>query len=298
MSDIRELIQNKIREIDNESSFTILLSASMLPYLEEPLNRARFFDYDKKLELYFDSKDLNRFSRLKELTDIVTNRIKGNPVKGFEKYLKFFRENNLMVREKEGPTDGMAWQGFGGVHSHYSLTPLGNAHLIFQATLRCSALDFSGIHSMEYWDDVLKIQLNQIITLLVEKRLRIRDFDNHFYTKRQETSFIAQRIFEFIAGSGKRVSQQEITDFIWNRAGEIHIGEIPEALKQLLPLLQKSGDSFSLNERGEIARIGYATVIVETALSIEDTEIAHYMVSAKSLQEGVTNTIKQFSLWF
>lgn len=298
MTTVREKAQTIIREFDNESSFTILLSSSLLPFLEQPINRARFFEYDKKLELYFDSKDLNRFSRLKELTNIITGRINGNNVKGFERLLKLFREHNLMLREKEGPSEGMAWQGFGGVHSHYSLTPLGNALLIFQTSLRCSAVDFRLLQSFENWDDVINNEMELIISSVVTKKLKVRDSDNHFYAKREDSSFITQRIFEFIGSAPKKVTLDEIKDFIWDKAGEIHLGEIPEALPRLNPLLQKSGDTFTLNERGKLARIGYANILVETALSIEDTELVHYMISAKSLEEGSCEILKHYTLWF
>ena len=287
-----------IRDFDNASGFTILLSASMLPYLEEPINRARFFDYNKKLEVYFDSKDLNRFSRLKELTEIIAKRIKSPDIKGFERLLKLFREKGLMLREKEGPTEGMAWKGFGGVHSHYNLTPIGNAVLIFQTSLRCSAVNLRSLKSFDNWDDVIDNEMNQIIDSVVTKKLRMRDFDNHFYAKRGDASYITQRIFEFIAGAPKSVTLELIREFIWDKAGEIHIGEIPEAIERLGPLLVKTRDTFALNERGKIARIGYANVLVEAALSIEDTELVHYMVAAKTLEEGATEIVKQFGLWF
>ena len=48
MSAVREITQKMIKETDNESSFVILLSASLIPYLEEPINRARFYEYNKK----------------------------------------------------------------------------------------------------------------------------------------------------------------------------------------------------------------------------------------------------------
>ncbi len=298
MSEIRVIAQNLIKDFDNASGFTILLSASMLPYLEEPINRARFFDYNKKLEVYFDSKDLNRFSRLKELTEIVAKRIKGPNIKGFERLLKLFREKGLMLREKEGPTEGMAWKGFGGVHSDYNLTPIGNAVLIFQTSLRCSAINLRSLKSFDNWDDVIDNEMNQIIDSVVTKKLRMRDFDNHFYAKRGDASYITQRIFEFIAGAPKSVALEQIRDFIWDKAGEIHIGEIPEAIERLGPLLVKTRDTFALNERGKIARIGYANVLVEAALSIEDTELVHYMVAAKTLEEGSIEIVKQFGLWF
>jgi len=298
LSEIRGIAQEMIREFDSASGFTILLSASMLPYLEEPINRARFFDYNKQLEVYFDSKDLNRFSRLKKLTEIIGKRIKAPEIKGFERLLKLFREKGLMLREKEGPTEGMAWKGFGGVHSHYNLTPIGNSILIFQTALRCSAVDLRSLQSFDNWDDVIDNEMTQIIDSVVSKKLRMRDFDNHFYAKRHDASYITQRIYEFIAGAPKSVTLEEIRAFIWDKAGEIHIGEIPEGLERLGPLLSKSRDSFALNERGKIARVGYANVLVEASLSIEDTELVHYMVAAKTLEDGAKEIVKQFGLWF
>jgi len=298
LSEIRGIAQELIREFDSASGFTILLSASMLPYLEEPINRARFFDYNKQLEVYFDSKDLNRFSRVKELTEIIANRIKAPEIKGFERLLKLFREKGLMLREKEGPSEGMAWKGFGGVHSHYSLTPIGNAILIFQTSLRCSAADLRTLQSFDNWDDVIETEMNEIIESVVTKKLRMRDVESHFYAKRPDASYISQRIFEFIAGAPKSITLEQIREFIWDKAGEIHIGEIPEAIERLGPLLMKTRDTFALNERGKIARIGYANVLVEAALSIEDTELVHYMVAAKTLEEGAKEIVKQFGLWF
>ena len=46
LSEIRGIAQELIREFDSPSGFTILLSASLLPYLEEPINSVRFFDYN------------------------------------------------------------------------------------------------------------------------------------------------------------------------------------------------------------------------------------------------------------
>lgn len=295
---VREITQKMIKETDSASSFVILLSASLIPHLEEPINRARFFNYDKKLELYFDSKDINRFSRVKELTTLISKRVKGKGVKGFERFLKSFRENGIMVREKEGPSDGMTWKGFGGVHSHYNLTPLGKALLILQTSLRCSAVNFLSISGLEDWNDVFENKLNLIIDSAVNNRLVIRDFENHFYAKRDEASFVTQRIFEFIAGAPKKVSTDQIKDYIWDKVGEIHLGELPEALPRLNSLLQKSGESYSLNNRGKLARIGYATVLVEAALSIEETELVHYMITAKSLEEGSRTILEHFALWF
>ncbi len=298
MSDVRKITQNLIKETDSESSFIILLSASLIPHLEEPINRARFFNYDKKRELYFGPKDINRFSRVKELTTLISKRVKAKKLKGFERLLKTFRENGLMVREKEGPSDGMAWTGFGGVHSHYNLTPLGKALLVLQTSLRCSAVNFQSIVGFEDWDDVIENELNLIIDSVVNKRLTIRDYDNHFYAKRNEASFVTQRIFEFIAGAPKKVSTEQIKDYIFDRVGEIHLGELHDAIPRLAPLLQKSGDSFSLNTRGKLARIGYATVLVEAALSIEETELVHYMISAKSFEEGSRTILEHFAIWF
>ena len=87
MTNIREQAQTIIRDFDNETSFVILLSAAVLPYLEKPINRARFFEYNKKLELYFSPKDLNRFSRLKALFEHIGDRVKSNKLVGFERLL-------------------------------------------------------------------------------------------------------------------------------------------------------------------------------------------------------------------
>ena len=295
---VREITQKMIKETDSESSFVILLSASIIPYLEEPINRARFFDYDKKLELYFDSKDINRFSRVKELTNLIAKRVKSKGVKGFERLLKNFRENGIMIREKEGPSDGMAWTGFGGVHSHYNLTPLGNALLILQTSLRCSAVNFASISDLENWDDVFETELGLILDSVVNKRLIIRDTENHFYAKRDEASFVTQRVFEFIAGAPKKVTTDQIKDFIWDKIGEIHLGELPEVMPRLSPLLQKSGESYGLNIRGRQVRIGYSSLLVEASLSLEETELVHYMISAKSLEEGARTIMEHFALWF
>ncbi|MHA1212706.1 MAG: hypothetical protein ACTSSH_09615 [Candidatus Heimdallarchaeota archaeon] len=298
MSSTREISQKVIREFDNEPSYVILLAAAMIPYLEEPLNRARFFDYDKKKELYFDSKDINRFSRVKELTTVIAHRVKAKEVKGFERILKLFRENGLMDREKEGPTDGMAWKGFGGVHSHYNLTPLGKAVLVLQTSLRCSAVDFRDINSFENWDDVIAEEVNLIIESVVQKRLKIRNTENYFYAKREISGVITQIIFEFIAGSQKRVTNEDIRQHILDRAGEIHIGEIPDSLERIKPLLSISGKSYSLNEKGLRIRIGYATILVEAALTVDDSELVHYMVTAKKVEVGAKNILYQYSHWF
>lgn len=298
MNSLREISQKIIREFDTESSYSILLSAAMIPYLEEPINRARFFEYDKKLELYFDSKDINRFSRVKELTAIIAKRIKGKEVRGFERILKLFRENIVIEREKEGPTDGMAWKGFGGVHSHYNLTPLGKALLVFQTSLRCSAIDFRKVATFEHWDDVIETESNLIITSVADKTLKIRDRENHFYSKRMETSIITQLLFEYIAGTTKRVTDEQIRKYIEDKAGEVHIGEIPFALENLKQLLTISGNTYGLNTRGRNARIGYANVLVETALTLDDSEIVQYMITAKNLEEGAINLLKQYALWF
>ncbi|NHJ86176.1 MAG: hypothetical protein FK734_11990 [Asgard group archaeon] len=298
MSSVRVETQKIIREFDNVPSYTILASASMLPYLEDPLNRARFFDYNKELELYFDSKDINRFTRLQKLTEIISDRIKGDNVKGFERYLKLFRDYGLMSREKEGPEDGMAWQGFGGVHSHYNLTHIGKAVLIFQTSLRCSAVDFRKITAFEYWEDVFHEEVEMITSSIVNKSLKIRDKASYFYAKREETSFIAQGIFEYIAGAPKKVTSEMIRKYVFDKAGEIHLGEIPVALDLINPLLTISGDSYSLNPKGEQASLGYANLLVEVALEQDDTELVHYMVAAKNLEEGTKEIMKQYALWF
>ena len=122
--------------------------------------------------------------------------------------------------------------------------------------------------------------------------------DNCFYTKRKEASYIAQLIFEFIAGAPKRISIEDIRAFIFDKAGEIHLGEIPGALKKLEPLLQISGEMIGLNARGKHASCGYANVIIESALMLDDTEIIHYMISSKSLVEGSRNLLENYAFYF
>ncbi|NHJ33269.1 MAG: hypothetical protein FK732_10420 [Asgard group archaeon] len=298
MSQIREKVQDIIRSFDNESSFAILASTAMIPYLEEPLNRARFFDYDKQLELYFDSKDLNRFSRVKELTERIANRINVPKVTGFERNLKEFREKEIMIREKEGPSEGMAWKGFGGVHSHYDLTPLGKALLIFQTTLRCPAVNFRKLEFSENWDEFFKKEIFLITLGISTNKFKVKHRDNCFYTKRVEASYIAQLIFEFVAGAPKKISMEDIRSFIFDKAGEIHLGEIPGAIEKLQPLLQVSGEAIGLNSRGKHASCGYANVIIETALLFEDTEIVHYMITAKNLVEGSRKLLENYAHYF
>ena len=124
------------------------------------------------LELYFDSKDLNRFSRVKELTEKIAKRINVQKVSRFERFLKGFSEKGIMVREKEGPTEGMAWKGFGGVHSHYDLTPLGVALLIFQTTLRCPAVNFRKLKFSEDWDEFFKQEMFLISLGILQIKLK------------------------------------------------------------------------------------------------------------------------------
>lgn len=298
MSQIREKVQDIIRNFDSESSFTILATTAMIPFLEEPLNRARFFNYDKQLELYFDSKDLNRFSRVKELTEKIAKRINVQKVSGFERILKDFSENGIMVREKEGPIEGMAWKGFGGVHSHYDLTPLGVALLIFQTTLRCPAVNFRKLKFSEDWDEFFKQEMFLISLGISTNRFKVKHRDNCFYAKRVEASYIAQLIFEFIAGASKKISMEDVRAFIFDKAGEIHLGEIPGALEKLQPLLQVSGETIRLNARGKHASCGYANVIIETALALDDTEIVHYMITAKNLEEGSRKLLENYAFYF
>ncbi|HUT82057.1 MAG TPA: hypothetical protein VMZ29_12725 [Candidatus Bathyarchaeia archaeon] len=298
MGSIREVTQKIIKEFDNESCFTILASAATIPFLEEPLNRARFFNYDKKLELYFDSKDLNRFSRLKDLTDIIAKRIGVKKVSGFEKYLKAFGELGLMIQEKEGPSEGMYYKGFGGVHSHYDLTPLGKAILIFQTTLRCPSINFRKIKFTENWAEFFQSEMNLIIDSITNNNLKVKHKENCFSAKRIEASIIIQLIFEFLSGAPNKVTSENIRAFIFDKAGEIHLGEIPGALEQLTPLLQTSGEYYSLNDRGKLASCGYANIIIESALMLDDTEIIHYMVSAKSLTEGSRLIMENFAFHF
>lgn len=298
MSQIREKVQDIIKNFDNESSFTILATAAIIPFLEEPLNRARFFEYDKKLELYFDSKDLNRFSRVKELTEKIAKRINVQKVSGFERFLKGFSEKGIMVREKEGPTEGMAWKGFGGVHSHYDLTPLGVALLIFQTTLRCPAVNFRKLKFSEDWDEFFKQEMFLISLGISTNKFKVKYRDNCFYAKRVEASYISQLIFEFIAGAPKKIPLEDVRAFIFDKAGEIHLGEIPGALERLQPLLQISGETISLNGRGRHASCGYANVIIEAALLLEDTEIVHYMITAKNLEEGSRKLLENYAYYF
>ena len=298
MSQIREKVQDIIRNFDNESGFTILATAAMIPFLEEPLNRARFFDYDKKLELYFDSKDLNRFSRVKELSEKIAKRINVQKISGFERFLKDFSEKGIMVREKEGPTEGMAWKGFGGVHSHYDLTPLGVALLIFQTSLRCPAVNFRKLKFSEDWDEFFKQEMFLISLGISTNKFKVKYRDNCFYAKRVEASYITQLVFEFIAGAPKKVTLEDVRAFIFDKAGEIHLGEIPGALERLHPLLQVSGETISLNGRGKHASCGYANVIIEAALLLEDTEIVHYMITAKNLEEGSRKLLENYAYYF
>ncbi len=294
MSEIRELAQKVIRDFDNESCYVILTSAAMISYLEEPINRARFFNYNKELELYFDSKDLNRFSRVKDLTKRIQSRIKAKSLTGFERYLKSFRENKVMIREKEGPSEGMAWKGFGGVHSHYDLTPLGKALLVFHSTLRSPGLNLHKLPFSEDWDQFLESEINHIIQSVASDKLRVKYTDNCFFAKRIEASYITQIIFEFIAGASQKITKDEIRNFIFDKAGEIHIGEIPGSIERLKPLLKISDTTVSLNARGRFASIGYANLIVETALTLDDTEIVHYMISAKNLVEGSKKILENY----
>jgi hypothetical protein len=298
MTSLRDCVQEIIFLFDNETAFTIILAAAFTPHLEQPVNRARFFDYNKKLELYFDSKDLNRFSRLKKLTKIINKQIKGNKITGFERALQLMREQDILLRDKEGPSEGMAWQGFGGVHSHYTLTPLGRSLLILELSLRCSALEFGKITLTENWDDIIDAIIKQIIDSVANKRLRIRDTTNYFQTQRAETSYVTQRIFEYIGGSLDKVSKEEVRQFVLTHAGEIHLGEIPEALEILSPLLKSDGQEFWLNSRGITVRNAYAIMLVEAALTFEETELVHYMIAAQDINNGARKILNQFALWF
>lgn len=298
MKAIREKTQTVIREFDDEVSFVILLAAALLPYLEKPVNRARFFNYDKELELYFSPKDLNRFTRLQKLFEYIGEMIDAEKLSGFTRTLKSMREHKIMLREKEGPSEGMAWQGFGGVHSHYTLTPIGLAVLIFQTSLRCSAVNLKKIPFSEDWDQIVQEEVDLIISTLVANHLKIRDHEKHFYTKREEASFISQRVFEVIASSKKSVTKEELRSFIEEHAGEVHIGEIPGALQRLSPLLHTSGSAYRLNTRGEAVMIGYANVLVEVAISFEELELVHHMISAKSIEAGARDIIANFAYWF
>ncbi|MBN1329608.1 MAG: hypothetical protein JXA54_09060 [Candidatus Heimdallarchaeota archaeon] len=298
MGSIREVTQKIIKEFDNESCYAILTSAATIPFLEEPLNRARFFNYDKKLELYFDSKDLNRFSRLKDLTEIIANRIGVKKISGFEKHLKSFGEHGLMIQEKEGPSEGMYYKGFGGVHSHYDLTPLGKAILIFQTTLRCPSINFRKIKFTENWAEFFQSEMDLIVDSITNNNLKVKHNENCFSAKRIEASIITQLIFEFLAGATSKVNLEDIRAFIFDKAGEIHLGEIPGAIEQLTPLLQLSSDYINLNDRGRLVSCGYANIIIESALMLDDTEIIHYMVSAKSLTEGSRLVLENFAFHF
>ena len=298
MTEVRELVQNLIYQFDNEASFIILLSSSLIPHLEEPINRARFFNYDKKLELYFDSKDINRFSRLKKLVEIISKRIKTSNVKSFEKYLKVLYENEVLHKEKEGPSDGMAWKGFGGVHSHYNLSPLGKALLIFHTQYRCNPLKFEQINMKDDWDQVINSEMNMIIRSVVERKLRVKNSFDCFSSRRPETSYVAQRLFELVASSQTKIYIKDLQDYIWDKVGEIHIGEISSALKNLKPLIQESNSRLILTNLGENILLGYANIIVESALLLKETELVHYMINANSIINGAKSIIYHYCNWF
>lgn len=297
MTDIRKIVQESLFELDKESCFIILLTLVMLTYLEEPLNRARFFNYNKKLELYFDSKDINRFTRVKELAHIIANQLKLAKVQGFERFLQLLVEKNLVIREREGPVEGMAWKGFGGVHSHYSISELGKAFLVLQTALRCKSINIGTVQITSDWDEVLEAQIALIVQAFVQKRLVLEKLPDIFSTRRPATSFITQLIFEFVAGASKAVTHEQIRKFIWDKAGEIHIGEIPEALERLQPLLTLSKTTVSLNSKGRKVRAGYATFIIEVAIAVDDMEIVQSLYSADNFSKSSQEILKQFSLW-
>jgi len=297
MTEVRKIVQEVLHELDKEGCFTILLTLVMVTYLEEPLERARFFNYDKKLELYFDSKDINRFTRIKALSAIIAKQINAKEVKGFERLLNLCAEKELVIKEREGPSEGMAWKGFGGVHSHYSLTELGRAFLVLQSALRCEGIDFRQIVIGDDWDAMLHAEIEQIITALVQKQLVVTSHNNCFSAKRAALSYITQLIFEFIAGAPKTVTLEQIRRFIWDKAGEIHLGEIPEALECLNPLLTKTKNTFSLNAKGKHARLGYASFIIEAAIKADDMEIVQYLYAGEDFMKSSQELLKQFSLW-
>ncbi|MHA1123465.1 MAG: hypothetical protein ACTSPC_11780, partial [Candidatus Heimdallarchaeota archaeon] len=63
-------------------------------------------------------------------------------------------------------------------------------------------------------------------------------------------------------------------------------------------LLKISGETISLNGRGRHASCGYANVIIEAALLLEDTEIIHYMITAKNLEEGSRKLLENYAYYF
>ena len=63
-------------------------------------------------------------------------------------------------------------------------------------------------------------------------------------------------------------------------------------------MLKISDSTISLNARGRIASMGYANLIVETALTLDDTEIVHYMISAKNLVEGSKKILENYAFNF
>jgi len=162
----------------------------------------------------------------------------------------------------------------------------------------CKIFNFRKLKFSEDWDEFFKQEMFLISLGISTNKFKVKYRDNCFYAKRVEASYITQLIFEFIAGAPNKVTLEDVRAFIFDKAGEIHLGEIPGALERLQPLLQVSGETISLNGRGRHASCGYANVIIEAALLLEDTEIVHYMITAKNLEEGSRKLLENYAYYF
>lgn len=126
-----------LRYVDNAQIFLLQLSLAVIHQLEnEPfvaklkqVCQPAFADYLGEI----NPRNLTRYMNLTKIADFIAREV-GDAIefKGFEYWRKILIDQGLASRQVE---KGGGWEGFGGVHSHYTFTDMGAAFFNLQACL-------------------------------------------------------------------------------------------------------------------------------------------------------------------
>jgi len=123
--------------VDNANLFLLELSLAVMHQLEnEPfvaklrqVCTGEFASYLGEI----NPKNVTRYMNLAKVVDYLAQEVGfASEFKGFDYWRKILIDLGLATRQVE---QGGGWSGFGGVHSHYAFTPVGNTFFNLQACL-------------------------------------------------------------------------------------------------------------------------------------------------------------------
>ncbi|MHA1733809.1 MAG: hypothetical protein ACTSU5_17835 [Promethearchaeota archaeon] len=121
--------------LENDVVYTLSLATGVAQRLEDPRHiddLSPVLDEDARDFLReLNPKNVNRFGTIKRLVELIYPAYtRGKVLKGFDYWRKWMVGRGLLSHQRE---HGGGWQGFGGVHSHYYLSHLGQLYFNLQS---------------------------------------------------------------------------------------------------------------------------------------------------------------------